>query len=155
MAHARTILLAEDDENQFQLMKLAFGKIGEPNLVRRVRDGVEVIQYLKGESGFSDRDRYPFPSLLLLDIQMPLKDGFEVLGWIRSQPPYRRLIVAFLTSSSESHHIAHAYDSCANSYLVKPPTFEGLVRMVKALRHYWLEMNAVPQFRVEEPLVRW
>jgi CheY-like chemotaxis protein len=148
-----TILLAEDDENEFLLMKMAFGKIGVENVFRRVRNGEEVICYLKAADPFSDRQEYPFPSLLLLDLKMPMMGGFEVLEWIRSQPRYQQLIVAILSASTNTDDVTHAYHSSANSYLVKPDTFGALVEMVSQIKGYWLDLNTIPPSPGEESII--
>lgn len=145
-----TILLAEDDENEFLLMKLAFEKIRVENAFRRVKDGEEVIRYLKAGEPFSDRLQFPFPSLVLLDLKMPTMDGFEVLDWIRSQPRYQQLVVTILSASTDADDVAHAYNSKANSYLVKPDTFSALVDMVVKIKNYWLDLNLQPPQPVEE-----
>lgn len=141
-----TILLAEDDENEFLLMKMAFGKAGAEKIFRRVKNGEEVIRYLKAMDPFSDRQQYPFPCLLLLDLKMPMMGGFEVLEWIRSRPRYQQLPVTILSASTNGDDVAHAYNSNANSYLVKPDTFSALVEMVSKIKSYWLDLNTNPQF---------
>jgi CheY-like chemotaxis protein len=145
-----TILLAEDDENEFLLMKMAFGKVGVENIFRRVKDGEEVIRYLEATDPFSDRQQYPFPCLLLLDLKMPMMGGFEVLEWIRGQPRYQQLIVTILSASTNGDDVAHAYNSNANSYLVKPDTFSALVEMVSKIKSYWLDLNTNSQFTEAE-----
>ena len=116
-----TILLAEDDPNDVFFMKRAFEKAQLPNPLVVVSDGEETIRYLKGEGVYADRARYPLPGLLLLDLRMPRRGGFEVLDWLRRQPGLKRLMTVVLTSSAESPDINHAYDLGANSYLLKPP----------------------------------
>jgi len=144
MPYARTILLAEDDENEFLLMKMAFGKLGLETCFQRVRNGREVLRYLSGDAEYEDRERHPFPAILLLDLKMPVMGGFEVLQWIRNQRPFCRLIVAILTGSRNEEDIDRAYASLANSYLVKPDTLESLVKMAGHIRDYWLESNVNP-----------
>ena len=143
----KTILLAEDDENDFLLMKLAFEKIGAEKIFHRVRDGEEVIQYLKGDNGFRNRQEHPLPSLLLLDLKMPMKGGLEVLNWIRKNPLFKNLVVAILSSSSNEDNITNAYKHHANSYLVKPASLEALTDMTRRIKSYWLELNQNPDER--------
>src|SRR5207248_2276693 len=140
----KLILVAEDDENDYLLMKLAFGKLGPGLVLRRVCNGDEVIAYIRGEGIYRDRQQYPFPDLLLLDLKMPGKSGFEVLKWIRSQPCLKRLIVAILTASTDREDIARAYNSFANSYLIKPDSLDQLVTLVRKVKEYWLELNTNP-----------
>ena len=77
----KTVLIAEDDQNDLVFMRMAFGQAGMPNPVQTVRDGGEAIAYLAGRGIYADRDQYPFPTLMLLDLKMPCKDGFDVLAW--------------------------------------------------------------------------
>lgn len=139
-----TILLVEDDSNDVLLIRRAFRKSDVVNPIQVVGDGEEAIAYLSGRGPYADRERYPLPVLLLLDLKLPRKSGFEVLEWLRQQPGLKRLPVAVLTSSDETPDINRAYDLGANSYLVKPVRFEGLLRMVQTLNLYWLIINEKP-----------
>ena len=143
-ATRKQILLAEDDPNDVLLLRRAFRGTGlpEPELV--VSDGEEAIAYLEGSGGFADRERYPLPSLLLLDLKLPRRSGFEVLEWVRRRAGMSNLPVVVLTSSRQPADIDRAYELRANSYLVKPATLEGLREMVRALDLYWLRMNEGP-----------
>ncbi len=140
-----TILLADDNPDDALLMKLAFRKAGIINPIQVVRDGVEAVQYVKGEAAYSNRKKYPFPSLLLLDLKMPRMSGFEVLSWIRQQPGLKRLVVIVLTHSNETPDIDKAHDLGANSYLVKPSNFTSFVDMVRSLKSYWLSLSEKPR----------
>ena len=132
-----SILLAEDDDNDVLLMQSALSRADIPHSLHSVPDGAQAIEYLKGENGFADRTRHPLPAVLLLDIKMPRKSGFEVLQWIRSQPTLQRLPVIVLTSSIQEADVNHAYDLGANSYLVKPATYEDLKVLLRNLIAYW------------------
>jgi CheY-like chemotaxis protein len=145
MIDESTILLADDNPDDALLMKLAFRKAGIINPIYVVKDGTEAIEYVKGEGTYSDRRRYPFPALLLLDLKMPRLSGFEVLSWIRQQPGLKRLIIIVLTHSSESPDIDRAHELGANSYLVKPSNFDNFVEMVKSLKSYWLTLSEKPR----------
>jgi CheY-like chemotaxis protein len=103
-----------------------------------VRDGQEAIQYLCGEGDYSDRARYPIPFLVLLDLRLPKLSGFEVIAWMRDQPQLADLVVVVLTASDHVPDVTKARDLGANSYLVKPGTFEELVQMVKRIKGRWL-----------------
>ena len=109
--------------------------------LRVVRDGEEAIAYLSGQAAYADRDRYPLPALVLLDLKMPRKSGLEVLSWLRKQPNLRHLIVVFLTSSNNAEDVRLAYEAGANSYLVKPVEFTEMVEMIRNAGIYWLEFN--------------
>jgi CheY-like chemotaxis protein len=144
------ILIAEDSEDDITLMGRAFRKAGILNPVQVVRDGEETMAYLKGELQYANRVEYPLPALLLLDLKMPHKNGFEVLRWIRAQPGLSALRVVVLTSSERLHDVNLAYQLGANSFLVKPMDFHDLVKISQALAGYWLWMSQAPEtFRPE------
>ena len=137
-----TILLAEDDPNDVILFQRAMERASlSADSLKVVRDGEKAISYLSGQGLYADRDLYPLPTLLLLDLKMPRKSGPEVLSWIRKQPQLRYLIVVFLTSSNSSDDVRIAYEAGANSYLVKPVEFTEMVEMIRHVTFYWLEMN--------------
>jgi len=144
-----TILLVEDDANEVFLMERAFQKANINKQWRVARDGQEAIDYLNHQGNFTDATRYPVPTMMLLDLKMPRKSGFEVLDWLRQQPGLKRLIVVVLSSSSLIDDINRAYDLGSNSYLVKPGDFEGLVNMVKTLDLYWLLLNQDPELGID------
>ena len=139
------ILLAEDDPNDVLLIQRAFQRSLVANPMQVVRDGEEVLAYLKGEHPFSDRERHPLPVLMLMDLKMPRKTGLEVLEWVRQQPGLKRLPIIVLTSSNQSPDINRAYELGANSYLVKPAGFDSLLELVKNLDVYWLILNEKPE----------
>jgi len=134
------ILVADDDECAELLMTTAFERAGLVRPIQFVRDGVEAIAYLSGEGIYSDRAKSPLPTVLLLDLNMPRKDGFEVLSWIRRQPALRQLHVYVLSGSSQARDIHRAYELGATSYLVKPGNLEGLMLQNKALLA-WLKLS--------------
>ena len=137
-----TILLAEDDPNDVILFQRAMERASlSVDSLKVVRDGEKAISYLSGQGLYADRDLYPLPALLLLDLKMPRKSGPEVLSWIRKQPQLRYLNVVFLTSSNSSDDVRLAYEAGANSYLVKPVEFTEMVEMIRHVTFYWLEMN--------------
>ena len=139
-----TILLAEDDPNDAKLIRRALVKARCANPVETVSDGELAIAYLSGATPYEDRQRYPLPILMLLDLKMPKKNGFDVLQWIRSQPKLKRLPVVVLTSSSVPQDVNRAYEAGANSYLVKPVDTEALVDMLKTIELYWIVTNTRP-----------
>lgn len=140
-----TILLVEDNPADILLMRRAFRKEELVNTsLQVVADGDAAVSYLSGEGEYGDRDRYPFPDVVLLDLKLPRRSGHEVLAWIKQQPELKRLPVVILTSSRECIDLNRAYDLGANSYLVKPVGFPALVKMLNILHAYWLNYNEIP-----------
>lgn len=139
-----TILLAEDEANDIFFMERCFEKARLLNPLRIVNDGEQAMAYLAGEGKYGDRNKFPFPILLLLDLRMPRKSGFEVLEWLCAQEGLRRLTTVVLTSSKEGPDVNRAYDLGANSYLVKPPQPEALTEMFQRLNSYWVALNVLP-----------
>ena len=138
MSACPVILLVDDDDNDAVLIKRAFARSGIPHLINTVKDGQEAICYLSGDVPYRDRSKNPLPALVLLDIKMPMKDGFEVLRWIRAQPEFARLCVVMLTSSDEIRDVNKAYQLGATSFLVKPLDFwnaADLSRSMERLLH--------------------
>lgn len=143
------ILLAEDDEDHAFLAQRAFKQAGLLNPIYLVEDGEQVVAYLKGEGKYSNRDEFPLPSLLLLDLKMPNKNGFEVLEWLRSQPGLSTLRVIVLTSSGATADINRAYQLGANSFLTKPLDFRDFVQLSASVKGYWMFLSARPE--IERP----
>lgn len=135
------ILCAENDENDAFLIELAFkeAKIRNPLII--VPDGNAVIEYLAGTGQNADREKHPLPCLVLLDLKMPGKSGFDVLKWIRSQPSLCALPVLMLTSSNQQLDVHRAYILGANGYLEKPAKPDEMVVMAKAINDFWLTLN--------------
>ncbi|TCV87438.1 response regulator [Sulfurirhabdus autotrophica] len=139
-----TLLLVEDDPNDVMLFRRAMDKSKMANPLQLAKDGEEAVAYLSGEGLYADRNTYPLPAIMLLDLKLPRKSGLEVLEWLRDQPGINRLPVVVMTSSKESTDVGRAYDLGANSYLVKPVSFETLLEMVKVLGLYWFILNEKP-----------
>ena len=134
------VLLVDDSPNDAMLMRTVFARAGFVEPIRFAVDGDDAIAYLRGDGRYSDRKLFPLPTTVLLDLNMPRKDGFEVLDWIRHQPALRRLRVYILSASSRAQDIERAYDLGANSYLVKPSNLDGLLNMAKCLAD-WLRLS--------------
>ncbi|HOX58857.1 MAG TPA: response regulator [Candidatus Paceibacterota bacterium] len=135
------ILYVEDEETDVLLLQHVLSRAGITNLVKTVTDGKAAKDYLAGNAPFTDRRLYPFPGLVLLDLNLPYWSGFEVLDWIRQQPLLRSLPVVVFTSSSRPDDVTRAYDVGANAYMVKPSSLEELKSKVLALRDFWLLHN--------------
>jgi CheY-like chemotaxis protein len=139
------ILLVDDDDADVFLVQRAFTKLQLRVALHVVHDGEEAIAYLSGRDQYADRTRYPLPGLVLLDLKMPRKSGFDVLQWLRSQPTLRRLPVIVLTSSNQTTDIDRAYDQGANSYLVKTANPDAMQELTRIIDLYWNKMNERPQ----------
>ena len=133
------ILLAEDDLNDLLLMQRALDRAGLCNPVFPVRDGREIVQYLEGSGEFSQRDKHPLPGLLLLDLKMPVMDGWDVLTWLRAHPQFSTLPVVVLTSSQQEEDVKKTRELGAFDYRIKPHAFEDLVRLLEDVRKCWLD----------------
>lgn len=139
------ILLVEDSSDDVVLIRRALTKVNLANPLQVVEDGEQAEAYLAGRDAYADRDRFPLPALMLLDLKLPRRSGFEVLAWLRQQPGLRRLPVIVLTSSREPADVQRAYDLGANSYLVKPGPFDALLEMLRGLNLYWLILSEKPE----------
>jgi CheY-like chemotaxis protein len=138
------ILLVEDNRMDVELTLDAFHEAKLLNTIHVATDGQEALDYLFGRGQYTDRNAYPLPNLVLLDLKLPGIDGFEVLRQIKSTPVLKRLPVVILTSSKEEGDRALSYDHGANSYLVKPVSFEGFLGVVREIDGYWLTLNVAP-----------
>jgi CheY-like chemotaxis protein len=148
MIETQTVLLAEDDPDDVLLTQIAFEKARLANPLQIVRDGAEAISYLKGDGKYSDRTKFPLPILILMDLQMPRVNGFQVLQWLKAHPNLRHIPVTILTATDHDPYITRAYDLGAVSYLIKPPNAETLVALVGRLHAYWLIVNHRPDEEV-------
>ena len=137
MNENQTILLVDDSENDIFLTRTAFENAQLTNPIQEAHNGDEAIAYLEGKPPFHDRTRFPLPALMLLDLNMPRRDGFQVLQWLRAQPGLKRLTVVILTASLREEDIDRAFDLGANAFLVKPTSIQGLTSIARCLRD-WL-----------------
>jgi CheY-like chemotaxis protein len=132
------ILYVEDEEDDILLLRLALKRAGLPNPVISAMDGVEAIDYLAGNGSFADRHQHPLPALVLLDLHLPRKGGFEVLGWIRQQPQFASLPIVVYTSSSRETDRNTARHLGATDYLVKLSDVNQIAKLARDLSHRWL-----------------
>lgn len=126
-------LLIDDSENDVMLARNAFAKANVPNPLQSVNSGEEALLYLSGEGKFADRQQFPMPTVVLLDLKMPDKSGFEVLEWVRSQHSLRDLCVIVLTGLEKISDVDRAYKLGATSFLVKPLDVERLNELMQTL----------------------
>lgn len=138
-ARGVTILLAEDDEDDALLIRDAARKAGFGDELKLVADGQELLDYLRRRGKYVDEEIWPFPDLILLDLNMPRKDGREALREMRTDGRLQNLPVVVLTTSKQEEEIVRSYDLGVAGYVVKPPSFEALVGIMKALGDYWLQ----------------
>jgi CheY-like chemotaxis protein len=126
----KTILVAEDSLDDVFFIKRALKRAGITTQIHVVVNGQQAIEYLSGAGNFADRPRHPLPDILFLDLKMPIKDGFEVLEWVRSKPEFKELDVVILTSSAEPCDKERAQELSARAYIVKPPKPEVLKELL-------------------------
>lgn len=141
---AITILMADDDADDRLLAKDALAESRLANDLYMVADGQELMDYLNRQGAYENPSSSPRPGVILLDLNMPKKDGFEALSEIRSDPDLRQIPVVILTTSKAEEDIYRGYDLGANSFVTKPVTFDGLVDAMKALGQYWFEIVELP-----------
>jgi len=137
-------LMADDDPDDRLLINEAFQESLVSNSIYFVEDGVELMEYLRHQGNFADPATSPTPDLILLDLNMPRKDGREALVEIKSDPRLRYIPVVVLTTSKAEEDIIRSYEIGAASYITKPVTFDGLVNAIRGLGHYWVQIVRLP-----------
>lgn len=150
-ANARpiVILLADDDEEDRMLAANALEESRVVNDLRFVEDGEELLDYLYHRGRYADADSSPTPGLILLDLNMPRKDGREALREIKNDRDLRRIPVVVLTTSKAEEDIYRTYDLGANSFITKPVSFEGLVAVMRDIGRYWIEIVELPPDHID------
>jgi len=138
------ILMAEDDPDDRAMAKEAFEENHLINDLRFVEDGEELMDYLHRRGSYVDPAKSPMPGLILLDLNMPKKDGREALVEIKATPELKNIRVVVMTTSKAEEDVIRSYNLSAASYIAKPVTFERLVDVVRALGKYWLEIVELP-----------
>ncbi len=144
MGRPITVLMADDDEDDRLMARAAFERARLANDLRFVGDGEELLDYLRRRGAWSDPATSPRPGLVLLDLNMPRKDGREALREMKADPDLRRIPVVVLTTSQAEEDILRSYDLGANSYVAKPVTFEGLAETLRVLGTYWFQIVELP-----------
>lgn len=140
-----TILMADDDAEDRMLAREALEESRLANDFRYVENGEELLDYLRRRGKYADPAVSPRPGLILLDLNMPRKDGFEALAEIKEDPNLRHIPVVILTTSRAEEDVYRGYDLGVNSFITKPVSFEGLVEAMKTLGRYWFEIVELPK----------
>ncbi len=142
--HPILVLVADDDPEDRMLIEDAFEESRLANPLEFVVDGEDLLDYLHRRNGYSDPSSSPRPGLILLDLNMPRKDGREALKEIKSDPDLRQIPIVVMTTSRAEEDVLRTYDLGVNSFITKPVTFEGLVEVVKMLGRYWFQIVELP-----------
>lgn len=136
-----SILLVEDEPSDSLLIQRAFKSNNVENPIIHLKDGQQALDYLLGEEIYSDREQFPIPGLILLDLNLPKVKGLKVLDKIKKTPILKRIPTIVLSASDQSSDINQAYDSGANGYITKPVTYSALNELVRDLNSFWLQHN--------------
>ncbi len=139
-----TILMADDDQDDCMLVDRAFTASRLANDLRFVGDGEELMDYLHQRGAYGDPASAPIPGLILLDLNMPRKDGREALKEIKGDEKLKEIPIVVLTTSKDEEDVLRSYNLGANSYIAKPVTFDGLCDVMKSLGKYWFEIVELP-----------
>lgn len=131
------MLMVDDSEEDQLLVRVALEKTGIDHCFRAVENGGQAVKYLQGEGVFSDRDQYPEPGLMLVDLKMPPLDGFELLEWLQQHRKYAVIPTIVFSSSAFDHDVDLAYELGASAYIVKPATLPELVSIIHKMFGFW------------------
>ena len=138
------ILLADDDPDAQLLVREALQETRSPHQLTCVGDGEQLLDYLRHRGAYAEVSDHPHSYLILLDLNMPRKDGRETLREIKDDPHLRRIPVIILTTSQDKEDIANTYDSGASSFIIKPRDFETLLKLIQSINRYWFEIVRLP-----------
>jgi CheY-like chemotaxis protein len=138
------ILIAEDDADDRYLLQTAFSEIGYPDQIDFVENGIEVMNYLDNIYTSNNMEVKALPGFILLDLNMPKKDGREVLKELKQHPVFKKIPVIVFTTTKNEIEIKRCYELGANSYVVKPITFDALLKVVENIRSYWFQTASIP-----------
>jgi CheY-like chemotaxis protein len=139
-----TVLLADDDPDDRMLVEEAFSEIDSSYDLRFVDDGEELMDYLRHEGRFLEDTAAPKPALILLDLNMPKKDGREAASEIKADPALRQIPIVVLTTSTSEEDVLHTYGVGVNSFVSKPVTFEGMLALAREVSNFWIETIDLP-----------
>jgi CheY-like chemotaxis protein len=139
-----TVLYVEDEENDVTLLQYAWKEALIKERLDVVKNGKEALNYFQRQTSRDGRFEFSACGLVLLDLNLPLLSGFEILAWIRKHELLKRLPVIILTSSNQNHDIQLAYELGANAYLIKPSSLDALVELLWSVKNFWLDRNTFP-----------
>ncbi|SFN88831.1 Response regulator receiver domain-containing protein [Chitinophaga sp. YR627] len=139
-----SILIADDDADDRELIQAAFDENSTQHHISFVENGEELLHYLKRDGHYADETLHPFPQIILLDLNMPKKDGREALRELKANSVFKSIPVIVLTTSQEEKDIINSYELGVNSFIIKPVTYSGLVEFTRVLGQYWFEIAELP-----------
>jgi len=145
MHRSCTILIVDDDENDIFFVQRAFTEINVHCTFQVLKNGQAVVDYLQGHGEYANREKHPLPMMILMDLKMPIMDGFQVLEWLRARPGIKVIPTIVFSSSDLPADITRAYALGANSFMTKSVTYDGLLLKLQTLSQYWLEHCKHPQ----------
>lgn len=139
------ILIVEDSDEDFEATKRAFDRINAQNPILRCLEGGEALDYLHNQGQYKDKDKYPLPGIILLDLNLPGTDGRAVLQEIKNNPKLKNIPVVILTTSNADQDIISCYGTGANSYIQKPIDVKELFKAISMLKDYWFDVVILPK----------
>jgi CheY-like chemotaxis protein len=142
-----SILIADDDADDRELLKAAFEENNFRHTIKFVENGEELLKYLRRKGSYADEAAHPLPQIILLDLNMPKKDGREALREIKTDSDLKRIPVIVLTTSMENKDVQKTYELGVKSFVIKPVTFRKLVELTKTLGNYWFEFVELPNIQ--------
>ncbi len=131
---SKIILLAEDNSDDALIFKMFFSRAKLPHTLYAVEDGQQTINWLSGKAGYADREKFPMPNLLILDLKMPIKNGFEVLEWLRAQKQTEEMDVIVLSSSDDEKDVKRARQLGVTTYFEKSPQLQDVIQYLRLIR---------------------